>query len=122
MLQVYRLTNYTAAAATSMRAKTEDEDAAPFYNGVDLSYLPQAESTGFQYRASKGGDVGDAVKIVAANGANIVRLRIWNDPPYPNQVRKHSIWPQSFFESSDFSVFGTETIICCQDRLGTNAQ
>jgi arabinogalactan endo-1,4-beta-galactosidase len=100
-LQVYRLTNYTAAA-TSIRAKTEDENAAPFYNGVDLSYLPQAESTGFQYRASKDGDVGDAVKIVAANGANIVRLRIWNDPPYPNQVRKHSIWPQLFFASSEF--------------------
>jgi hypothetical protein len=29
VLQVYRLTNYTAAA-TSIRAKTEDEDAAPW--------------------------------------------------------------------------------------------
>ena len=28
----------------------------------------------------------DPVKIVAGNGANIARLRIWNDPPYLNQT------------------------------------
>ena len=98
--------------------KTDD---VPFYNGVDLSYVIQAEQTGFEYRAKAGGpvstpptpylrlrmrmrrnypsssefplktrddccQVGDAVQIVAKNGANIARLRIWNDPPYPNQT------------------------------------
>lgn len=74
------------STANSKSAKEEGEEPVPFYNGVDLSYVPQAEANGFQYRAHKDGPVGDAVEIVASNGANIARLRIWHDPPYPNQT------------------------------------
>jgi hypothetical protein len=63
-----------------------DEVAGVLYKGVDLSYVPQAEALGFQYYKKRGGPAGDAVKIVAGNGANIARLRIWHDPPYPNQT------------------------------------
>eukprot|EP01047_Picozoa_sp_COSAG01_P080602 COSAG01_NODE_15739_length_1304_cov_25.850622_1_plen_207_part_10 len=59
----------------------------PFlYKGVDLSYVPQAESQGFQYFPRHGAEAADPVRIVADNGANIARLRIWHDPPYPNQT------------------------------------
>jgi arabinogalactan endo-1,4-beta-galactosidase len=79
----------TAALAVLMVtavAQQKPTGTANFYNGVDLSYVAQAESQGFRYRATAGAPPGDPVKIVASNGANIARLRIWNDPPYPNQT------------------------------------
>ena len=68
------------------RAPPACGSALPFLNGVDLSYVPQAEAQGFKYYATRAGKQEDPVTVVARNGANIARLRIWNDPPYPNQT------------------------------------
>ena len=65
---------------------TKNAARPSLYKGVDLSYCAQAESTGTRYYAHSGGVAGDPVHIVAANGANIARLRLWVDPPYPNQT------------------------------------
>ena len=46
----------------------------------------QAEREGFLFRRSAASAAEDPVAIVAANGANIARLRVWHDPPYPNQT------------------------------------
>ena len=51
-----------------------------FYDGVDISYLSEAEVQGTQYFSAKGKPAQDAVKLLAAAGANIARLRIWNNP------------------------------------------
>jgi hypothetical protein len=56
------------------------------YKGVDLSYCAQAEATGTRYYARVGDVASDPIRIVAENGANIARLRLWVDPPYPNQT------------------------------------
>jgi arabinogalactan endo-1,4-beta-galactosidase len=53
---------------------------------VDLSYVPQAEAMGTKFYRRAGGPADSAIEIVRANGANIARLRIWNDPLFPNQT------------------------------------
>lgn len=47
------------------------------YLGVDLSYVNEVEDCGAVFR--KGGKPVDPFKLFAAEGANIVRVRIWND-------------------------------------------
>jgi len=76
-----KLDDHTGITAA---AKVQEDDGL-FYNGVDLSYVAQAEAQGFQFRASSDAEPSDPIAIVAKNGANIARLRIWNDPPYANQ-------------------------------------
>lgn len=47
------------------------------YLGADLSYVNEVEDCGAVFR--KGGKPVDPFKLFAAEGANIVRVRIWND-------------------------------------------
>jgi arabinogalactan endo-1,4-beta-galactosidase len=58
----------TAAAASR---------AAPFYFGADLSYVNEMEDCGAQYR--EGGVVRDPYALFREHGANLVRIRLWND-------------------------------------------
>ncbi len=46
--------------------------------GVDVSTLLEVERCGGRF--FDGGREGDALEILRANGANYVRLRLWNDP------------------------------------------
>ena len=48
--------------------------------GADLSFLPQLEEAGVRYRDLTG-RVGKAEKILADQGANAMRLRVWVNPP-----------------------------------------
>ncbi|GAA0564568.1 hypothetical protein GCM10010172_54960 [Paractinoplanes ferrugineus] len=56
--------------------------------GADLSFLPQLEEAGVQYR-DFAGRVRPAERILAAQGANYLRLRVWVDPPdgYSDKAR-----------------------------------
>lgn len=54
-----------------------DEAAAPFYLGADLSYVNEMEDCGVQYREH--GAVRDPFALFHAHGANLVRVRLWND-------------------------------------------
>jgi arabinogalactan endo-1,4-beta-galactosidase len=48
------------------------------FAGVDLSYVNEVEACGAQYRV--GGKLRDPYELFAERGANLVRLRLWNDP------------------------------------------
>jgi len=52
--------------------------ATPFYFGNDLSVTNQMEDCGAIYREN--GTAKDPFKILADHGANLVRVRLWNDP------------------------------------------
>ena len=56
--------------------------------GADLSFLPQLEEAGVRYR-DLAGRVRPAEQILAAQGANHMRLRVWVDPPagYSDKAR-----------------------------------
>ncbi len=47
--------------------------------GADLSFTPQLEAAGVRFRDH--GVVRPVEQILAAHGANYVRLRVWTDPP-----------------------------------------
>jgi arabinogalactan endo-1,4-beta-galactosidase len=56
--------------------------------GADLSFLPQLEEAGVRYR-DRTGRVRPAEQILAREGANYMRLRVWVDPPagYSDKAR-----------------------------------
>ncbi|MFC7274565.1 arabinogalactan endo-beta-1,4-galactanase [Paractinoplanes rhizophilus] len=56
--------------------------------GADLSFLPQLEEAGVRYR-DLAGRVRPAEQILAHEGANYMRLRVWIDPPpgYSDKAR-----------------------------------
>ncbi|MFC3655712.1 arabinogalactan endo-1,4-beta-galactosidase [Xanthomonas hyacinthi] len=51
--------------------------AAPLYLGADLSYVNEMEDCGVQYRER--GAVQDPFALFHTHGANLVRVRLWND-------------------------------------------
>src|SRR5688572_33508184 len=54
------------------------EPRAERFGGVDLSYVNEVESCGAEFRL--GGKPRDPYELFAEKGANLVRLRLWNDP------------------------------------------
>src|SRR5689334_16257400 len=66
-----------AMLVTALGASAADAKP-PRFAGVDLSYVNEVESCGAQYRLH--GKVRDPYELFAESGANLVRLRLWNDP------------------------------------------
>ncbi len=54
--------------------------AGPFYFGADLSYVNEMQDCGARYRDR--GVERDPFEIFKAHGANLVRVRLWNDPTW----------------------------------------
>ena len=56
--------------------------------GADMSFLPQLEEAGVRFR-DLAGRVRPAEQILAKEGANYLRLRVWVDPPagYSDKAR-----------------------------------
>ena len=52
------------------------------FAGVDLSYVNEIESCGAQYRLN--GKLRDPYELFAEAGANLIRLRLWNNPDWTN--------------------------------------
>ena len=50
---------------------------ARYYLGADLSYVNELEDCGVTYR--NGGKPADAFALLSSRGANLVRVRLWND-------------------------------------------
>ena len=48
------------------------------FAGVDLSYVNEVEACGAQFRLN--GELRDPYELFAEKGANLVRLRLWNNP------------------------------------------
>jgi arabinogalactan endo-1,4-beta-galactosidase len=66
--------SFTAFATASPAQAVRDD----FYMGVDPGTLIDVERSGIRF--SDGGVQDDALSIMADNGANLVRLRLWNNP------------------------------------------
>ena len=71
------LLSMAASAAAPPTVVTGKSD---YYAGVDLSYVNEVESCGAEFRA--GGKPRDAYELFAERGANLVRLRLWNNPDW----------------------------------------
>ncbi|GGZ29046.1 glycosyl hydrolase 53 family protein [Asticcacaulis endophyticus] len=78
--------NTIAATALSLSLLTgQSALARDYYFGSDLSYVNEMEDCGATY--SRTGTPEDVYGIFKSSGANLVRLRLWNDPkwtPYSN--------------------------------------
>src|SRR6187399_252332 len=72
----------SAAAMLVTIAATASDPAPQRFAGVDLSYVNEVEACGAQYRF--GGQLRDPYELFAERGANLVRLRLWNDPTWTN--------------------------------------
>ncbi|MBQ9332754.1 MAG: glycosyl hydrolase 53 family protein [Lachnospiraceae bacterium] len=56
-----------------------DDYGKHFLKGVDISNLPEREDRGCRFYDSEGNEK-DPMELLAENGVNSVRLRIWNEP------------------------------------------
>ena len=72
----------SAAAMLITMAVPASEPASQRFAGVDLSYVNEVESCGAQYRLD--GKLRDPYELFAERGANLVRLRLWNNPSWTN--------------------------------------
>jgi arabinogalactan endo-1,4-beta-galactosidase len=69
-----------AAALGTLAARIPASAAVgPRFRGADISFTLQEEAVGKSYR--DGGATQPIERILAARGANFVRLRVWNTPP-----------------------------------------
>ena len=68
-----------AAAVLAARTQVASAATGPRIRGGDISFTLQEESAGKSYK--DGGVVRPIEQILAARGANYVRLRVWNAPP-----------------------------------------
>jgi arabinogalactan endo-1,4-beta-galactosidase len=71
------------AFATASPAQAVRSD---FYMGVDVGTLIEVEQSGSRFY--DGGSQRDALRIMSDNGANLVRLRLWNNP-YSNSGQRY---------------------------------
>jgi len=65
------------------KKKTDTDTSLPFFDGVDLSYLNEMEDCGAQFKNLKN-EVQDPYEIFGQAGAEIVRVRLWNNPKWTN--------------------------------------
>ena len=68
-----------AMLATALAAQAADT-APKRFAGVDLSYVNEIEACGAQFRLN--GKLRDPYELFAESGANLVRLRLWNNPTW----------------------------------------
>ena len=68
-----------AMLAAALAAQAADS-APNRFAGVDLSYVNEIEACGAQFRLN--GKLRDPYELFAESGANLVRLRLWNNPTW----------------------------------------
>jgi arabinogalactan endo-1,4-beta-galactosidase len=69
-------------AASAAFAADPVKGKADNYAGVDLSYVNELETCGARYRVA--GKPRDPYELFAEQGANLVRIRLWNAPTWTN--------------------------------------
>jgi arabinogalactan endo-1,4-beta-galactosidase len=69
-----------AAMLVAALATPAADNAPKRFAGVDLSYVNEIEACGAQYRLN--GKLRDPYELFADSGANLVRLRLWNNPTW----------------------------------------
>ncbi|MCU4164818.1 glycoside hydrolase family 53 protein [Carboxylicivirga caseinilyticus] len=83
-LLVFSLLIGSCNLKTDKAAQTSNRLINEFMNGVDLSYVNQVEDHGGIYKED--GTKVDPYELFSKKGANVVRLRIWNNPEWIYQV------------------------------------
>ncbi len=63
----------------SLRVEPVDSLSEDFIFGMDASQVPSLEQSGVKYYDFDGTET-DVFKILAENGINYIRVRVWNDP------------------------------------------
>ena len=82
-MNIQRPTHAAILAMLLGATAAADTPAAPErFAGVDLSYVNEIEACGAQYRLD--GKLRDPYELFAEAGANLVRLRLWNNPTWTN--------------------------------------
>jgi len=71
------MTAFGMAACLAAQAAPSPAAARPFYLGADLSYVNELEECGGAWREQ--GHRRDVFELFRAHGANLVRVRIWNN-------------------------------------------
>ncbi len=79
-----------------------------FVKGVDLSYVNQIEDHGGVYKED--GKIKDVFQIFKDKGANLVRLRIWNNPDWIYKVYGENTLLYSAFEDVKKSIIRAKTV------------
>ena len=69
----------TNVTSDSLRVKRVEGLSKDFIFGMDASCVPSLEASGVKYYDHNNNE-NDVYKILAENGLNYVRVRIWNDP------------------------------------------
>lgn len=69
-------------AASLISLTTAQAAQPPIYLGVDISYANEMDDCGAVYRA--GGKTVDQYRFFKSAGANVARIRLWNDPDWTN--------------------------------------
>lgn len=81
MIQTISARLLLLALAMSFGTATLSQDAGPaFYFGVDLSYVNEMQDCGAVYRVD--GVERDPFELLAEQGANLVRARLWHNPDW----------------------------------------
>ena len=73
-------TTLISAIAAGTLAPAARSSPPEHFGGVDLSYVNEMEDCGAQFRLH--GKLRDPYELFAEAGANLVRLRLWNDPAW----------------------------------------
>jgi len=69
-------------AASLLSLSVAQAAQPPIYLGVDISYANEMDDCGAVYKA--GGKTVDQYAFFKSAGANVARIRIWNDPDWTN--------------------------------------
>jgi arabinogalactan endo-1,4-beta-galactosidase len=75
-----RFTLVAMASLISLATAQAESTKPPIYLGVDISYANEMDDCGAVYKS--GGQAVDQFKFFKSAGANVARIRIWNDPDW----------------------------------------
>lgn len=75
-----RFTLVAMASLISLATAQAESTKPPIYLGVDISYANEMDDCGAVYKS--GGTSVDQFKFFKSAGANVARIRIWNDPDW----------------------------------------
>jgi len=67
-------------SACKEKAEPDPSQEDEFIRGADFSFLPEIREYGIHFYNSNG-EVEDALEIMKNAGCNMIRIRIWHDPP-----------------------------------------
>jgi arabinogalactan endo-1,4-beta-galactosidase len=75
-----RFTLVAMASLISLATAQAESTKPPIYLGVDISYANEMDDCGAVYKSD--GQTVDQFKFFKSAGANVARIRIWNDPDW----------------------------------------